>query len=222
MTWIFGLKRCGVLLVASVALAACSPSWQNLRKEETFKGPTRAYTAVLPEGWKRAPTDSDVLLITRDGLFLQQISVVKYSLDEAFADKKISSDTPPQELALLQYKKLRDEEQDLAQVQKAETKGVLALFPVSHAKPLPGTTERVAIKPFKLDGHDAFLLETRSYNSWGLEYQSEAIGVVHEGDYWLIRYLAPKLYYAHRDQVTFDRFLAQFKLKPKCRVFCSD
>ncbi|HET8870636.1 MAG TPA: hypothetical protein VFM48_09330 [Aquabacterium sp.] len=210
------------LALLCLTVAACSPSWKNLRKEETFKGPTRAYTAVLPEDWKRAPTDSDVLLITRDGLFLQQISVVKYPLDQSFPDKKITSETPPQELALLQYKKFRDEEPDLAQVQKAETKGVLALFPVTHAKPLPGTTERVAIKPFKLDGRDAFLLETRSYNSWGLEYQSEAIGVVHEGDYWLIRYLAPKLYYAHRDQATFDQFLAQFKLKPKCRVFCSD
>ncbi len=211
-----------ILSVLGVALSACSPIWKNLRKEEAFKGPARAYTAVLPEDWKRAPTDIDVLLITRDGLFLQQISVVRQSLKEAFPDKKISADTPPQELALLQYKRLRDEEPDLVQVKKEETKGVLGLFPVNNAKPLAGTTERVAIKPFKVDGHDAFMLETRSYNSWGLEYRSEAIGFVHEGDYWLVRYLAPKLHYAQRDQATFDDFLSKMKLKEKCRVFCSD
>ena len=211
-----------ILSVLGVALSACAPNWKNLRKEEAFKGPARAYTAVLPEDWKRAPTDSDVLLITRDGLFLQQISVVRQSLKDAFPDKKISADTPPQELALLQYKRLRDEEPDLVQVKKEETKGVLGLFPVNNAKPLAGTTERVAIKPFKVDGHDAFMLETRSYNSWGLEYRSEAIGFVHEGDYWLVRYLAPKLHYAQRDQATFDDFLSKMKLKEKCRVFCSD
>ncbi|MGE5453500.1 MAG: hypothetical protein ACM3VZ_16845 [Acidobacteriota bacterium] len=210
------------VVVAGLSLAACSPNWQNLRKQETFKGPARAYTAALPEDWKRAPTDSDVLLITRDGLFLQQISVVRHSLSEAFPDKKISADTPPQELALLQYKRLREEEPDLVQVQKAETKGVLGLFPVNNAKPLAGTTERVAIKPLKVDGRDAFMLETRSYNSWGLEYRSQAIGFVHEGDYWLVRYLAPKLHYAQRDQATFDDFLSKMKLKEKCRVFCSD
>lgn len=210
------------LSLASVVLCACAPNWQNLRKAETFKGPARAYTVVLPEDWKRAPTDSDVLLITRDGLFLQQISVVKHALKEAFPGVKISADTPPQELAMLQYKRLREEEPDLEQIQKAETQGVLGLFPVNHAKPLAGTTERVAIKPFKLDGHDAFMLETRSYNSWGLEYRSQAIGFVHEGDYWLVRYLAPKLHYAQRDQPTFDDFLSKMKLKEKCRVFCSD
>lgn len=216
------IRSTAILFTACVAVSACSPNWQNLRKEEAFKGPSRAYTALLPADWKRAPTDSDVLLITRDGLFLQQISVVKASLGTAFPDKKITADTPPQELALLQYKRLREEEPDLAQVQKAETKGVLALFPVNNAKPLAGTTERVVIKPYKVDGRDAFLLETRSYNSWGLEYRSQAIGFVHEGDYWLVRYLAPKLHYAQRDQATFDEFVGKLKLKEKCRVFCSD
>lgn len=209
-------------LILAVQVSACSPNWQNLKKEETIKGPSRAYTAVLPSEWKRAPTDPEVLLITRDGLFLQQISVVRERLDEAFPGKKVSAETPPQELALMQYKKMREEEPDYVQVQKAETKGVLALFPVNNAKPLAGTTERVAIKPYKLDGKDAFLLETRSYNSWGLEYRSQAIGVVHEGDFWLIRYLAPKLHYAARDQLTFDDFLKKMKLKEKCRIFCSD
>ena len=211
-----------LMLASLVCLTACSPNWQNLKKEEAFKGPGRAYTAMLPADWKRAPTDSDVLLITRDGLFLQQISVVRQPLDKAFPDKRISADTPPQELASLQYKRFREEEPDLALFKKEETKGVLGMFPVNNAKPLAGTTERVAIKPYKLDGHDAFLLETKSYNSWGLEYRSQAIGLVHEGDYWLIRYLAPKLHYAQRDQSTFDDFLQKLKLKEKCRVFCGD
>jgi hypothetical protein len=208
--------------VVAWALAACSPTWQNVRKQETVKGPGRAYTAVLPEDWKRAPTDSDVLLITRDGLFLQQISITRHSLSDAFAGTTIQVDTPSRDLALLQYKAFRDDEPDLVRFKKDESKGVLGMFPVANAKPLAGTTERVSIQPTKVDGHDAFRLETRSYNSWGLEYTSVAIGFVHEKDYWLVRYLAPQLHYARRDQATFDAFIQNLHLKEKCMVFCSD
>lgn len=216
------MKRVTLVLTLMVSLSACSPTWQNVRKEERIEGPARAYLAWIPADWKRAPTEDDVLVITRDGLFLQQISMVRAPLSEAFPGKNLSPDTPPQELALMQYKRMRDEEPDLVQFQKDETKGVLGLFPVQHAKPLAGTTERLAIKPFQLDGKDAYLLETRSYNSWGLEYRSQAIGFIHEGDYWVLRYLAPKLHYAYRDQATFDEFVKKIKLKEKCRVFCSD
>ncbi len=208
------------LMLAS--LSACSPTWQNVRKEERIKGPVRAYTAVLPEGWKRAPTDSDVLVITRDGLFLQQISITKFELDEAFPNVELTADTPPQELAQLQLKRFKEEEPDLVEQVDEEKEGLLALFPVHHAKPLAGTTERIGLKPFVVDGKEAYRLETRSYNGWGLAYSSQAVGFVHEGDYWVVRYLAPTLHYAQRDQASFERFLQNLKLKPKCRLFCSD
>ncbi len=210
------------LLVSLCLLSACAPKWQSLRNEEAVKGPSRAYTAVLPEGWKRAPTDGDVLLITRDGLFLQQISITRVALSDAFAPAHITHETPLQELALMQYKALRELEPELVRIDDDERKGVLALFPVSNAKPLAGTTERVTIKPYKVDGHDAFLLVTRNFNSWGLEYTSQAIGFVHAKDYWLVRYLAPSLHYAKLDQLTFDTFVQRIKLKDKCILFCSD
>lgn len=205
-----------------LACTACAPTWKNVRKQEPFTGPSRAYVAMLPEDWKRAPTDSDVLLITRDGLFLQQISITRHRLNEAFSDVAITPDALPQELATLQFKQFRWAEPELARYTKDERKGVLALFPVAQGKPLPGTTERVAMRPVQLDGREAFRLETTSRNGWGLEYVSQSVGFVHEGDYWLVRYLAPKLHYAQRDQATFDGFLAQLKLKPKCFLFCGD
>lgn len=216
------IKTWVALLVVAVLSAGCAPKWQNIRKEARFEGPARAYVATLPEGWKRAPTDSDVLLITRDGLFLQQISVTHHELDEAFAGVKLTTDAAPSELASLQLRSFREKEQDLARYQDEEKEGVLALFPVDHAKPLPGTVERLAIRPFTLDGVDAFKLETRSFNSWGLEYVSQSVGFIHENEYWLVRYLAPRLHYAQLDQGTFDKFLTDFKLKPKCRFFCGD
>lgn len=211
----------GLVLVALVS-AGCAPKWENIRKEERFEGPTRAYIATLPQGWKRAPSDSDVLLITRDGLFLQQISITRQDLDEAFKGVTLTANTAPSEMAALQLRKFREQEQDLVRVDDDEKEGVLALFPVNHAKPLPGTVERLAIRPKQLGEVDAYLLETRNYNSWGLEYYSQSIGFVHEGEYWLIRYLAPKLHYAGLDQATFDKFLADLQLKKKCRIFCGD
>lgn len=210
------------LLAIAVLSTGCAPKWQNIRKEARFEGPARAYVATLPEGWKRAPTDSDILLITRDGLFLQQISVTHHDLDEAFAGVVLKADMATSELAALQLKQLREKELDLARYQDEEKEGVLALFPVDHGKPLSGTVERIAIRPFTLDGTDAFKLDTRSFNSWGLEYVSQSVGFIHENEYWLVRYLAPKLHYAQLDQTTFNKFLVDFKLKPKCRLFCGD
>lgn len=213
---------CGALFAVAALLAGCAPTWQHVQKQETVKGPTRAYIAVIPEGWKRAPTDSDVLLITRDGLFLQQISITRRPADEAFAGRKVSASTPTQDLALWQYQRMRDDEPDLARTDRDELKGVMGLFPVGHAKPLAGTTERVSIKPFAQDGVPAFRMDTRSQNGWGLEYLSQSVGFVHQGDFWVVRYLAPRLHYASRDQATFEAFLANLKLKEKCRLFCSD
>jgi hypothetical protein len=82
-------------------------------------------------------------LITRDGLYLQQISVTHYKLDEAFVGVKLKPDAAPSDLAALQLRAFREKEQDLARYQDEETKGVLALFPVEHGKPLPGTVERM-------------------------------------------------------------------------------
>lgn len=206
----------------SLLLTACSSTWQNVHKDEVIRGPSRAYTVVLPEGWKRAPTDSDVLLITRDGLFLQQISITRHELSKAFPGEVITSDTPPQQLAQWQFNRFKDDEPDLAQKVKEESKGVLALFPINHAKPLAGTQERISIKPILIDGKDAFRLETRSYNSWGLAYSSQSIGFVHADAYWLIRYLAPQIHYFKRDQTTFDEFIQKLHLKATCHIFCSD
>lgn len=139
-----------------------------------------------------------------------------------FAGVTLKPDAAPSELATLQLRGFRENELDLARYQDEEKEGVLALFPVDHGKPLPGTVERIAIRPVTLDGVDAFKLETRSFNSWGLEYVSQSIGFIHENEYWLVRYLAPKLHYAPLDQATFNKFLADFKLKPKCRLFCGD
>lgn len=210
------------VVAAVTLLSACAPTWQHVNKQETVKGPTRAYVAVIPEGWKRAPTDSDVLLITRDGVFLQQISITRRPLEDAFPGRKVSGTTPAQDLALWQYQRMRDEEPDLVRTDKDELKGLMGLFPVNNAKPLAGTTERVAIKPFTQDGVAAFRMDTRSQNGWGLEYLSQSVGFVHQGDFWVVRYLAPRLHYAGRDQATFEAFLANLKLKEKCRLFCSD
>ncbi|MFN3887636.1 MAG: hypothetical protein ACK4MG_11790 [Aquabacterium sp.] len=209
-------------LAVAALLSACAPSWQHIQKQETFKGPSRAYLAQIPEGWKRAPTDSDVLLITRDGLFLQQIAITRRPLEMAFAGRTVTPTTPTQDLALWQYQLMRDDEPELARTDSDELKGVLGLFPVGQAKPLAGTTERVAIRPFQVDGVPAFRMDTRSQNGWGLTYRSQAVGFVHQGDFWLVRYLAPELHYAGRDQATFEAFLTALKLKEKCRLFCSD
>jgi hypothetical protein len=59
------------------------------------------FEVELPEGWRKLNTVQDKILITRDGLALQQIHVLRRSVDKelAFTKKKLAADMMPQEMA---------------------------------------------------------------------------------------------------------------------------
>ncbi len=220
-----------LMAVVVMSLGGCAASWQQVSTKRPFKGPSRAYVVNLPDQWKRAPTDdTDHLVLTREGLYLQQIRLLRYPLKQAFPVVEQSrsmtpeawADLLPEELADWQYKQLKAGVNPAMVVRKEELKGILAAFQPQDAKPSDATTAQIRMDPAVLDGRPVFELETRSFNTWGLEYRTLTYGFVHEKAWWLLQYSAPSLLYFERDLPTFEAFKSSLKIKESCFLFCSD
>ena len=219
-------------LAAMLALCGCASSWKQV-SAKPFKGPSRAYVVQLPSQWKRAPTtDQDQLVLTRDGLSLQQIRLLKLSYPQAFPSLNTTkekqqgapawADLLPEELGEQQYKQLRAGYPVPMDNKKEEFEGILAAFTVNDSQPSDGTTDFIRLEPETLDNKPVFLLETKSYNNWGLEYRTLSYGVVHENNYWLLQYSAPRLYYFDTYLPEFLAFKDSLKLKESCFIFCGE
>jgi hypothetical protein len=66
-----------------------------------YKMQSLNFEVDLPEGWRRHNLTTDKLLITKDGLSLQQIQIARKAIDEelSFTKKKFSKGMLPEELA---------------------------------------------------------------------------------------------------------------------------
>lgn len=184
-------------LIVTLFLTACAASPRYI-SEENFKGPSRAYEAKLPVGWVRTASDSDTLLMTRDGLVLQQISVAKLNLKNAFkkSEREAKEDMLPLELAELQTAELKSA--------NAETQ----------------TLDVLELRPVKIKDVRAYMLRTRYHNKWGLEITRQTYGFIHQGDYFVIHYEAPALYYFEHYRPDFEKFVDGFKPMEKCWLLC--
>ena len=211
-------------------LSGCAASWKET-SSKPFSGPSRSYIVQLPDQWKRAPTsDSDQLILTRNGLFLQQISILKLPFKRAFpnidAGKTINqedwNDILPEELGQYQYQQLKSGYAIRFDVRKEEFEGILSAFTVDSAKPSDPTTQLVRLDPDLIDKKPVFELETTSYNNWGLEYKTLSYGFVHNKNYWLLQYKAPTLYFYDKYLPDFVNFKNSLRLKESCFIFCSD
>lgn len=216
-------------LAGMLALHGCSATWEKVEKDKLFKGPGRAYLAMLPAGWKRAPTENqDHLLLTQDGLSLNSIAIYSFDLDEAFpqvaAVQKFTEsdwkDVLPEELSRYQLQQLQAGLKIEMEKEKIDENGFLAVFSVKESLPLPSTVEQVRLLPAMIGDVRSFRLDTVSYNTWGLKYNTESYGFVHEGAYWLIQFSAPDLHWWNIGKPAFDNFRSQIQLKKKCVFFC--
>ncbi|HEX4855477.1 MAG TPA: hypothetical protein VFV28_01610 [Limnobacter sp.] len=217
-------------LAFSLLLAGCAASWKPVDKEVVFKGPGRAYLVNLPAGWKRAPTkDQDHLVLTRDGLSLQQIAIYRFSLSEPFpavpATRKFTREdwqlALAEELAGYQLQQLKAGLKVEMESEPVDDDGFLLKFSVTSSLPFPSTVEQTRLVPRVLAQKTSFQLETTSFNNWGLKYNTHSSGFVHEGAYWLVQYSAPALHYWDESLPVFEQFRQSMELKEKCFLFCS-
>jgi hypothetical protein len=171
-----------------VLLAGCAP-WQRVAAPETV-GPDGAFEVRLPLGWVRSMSHTDKVLVTRDGLALQQIEIVRRPHAKAFPRLEEASrpDMLPNEVASLVLAELRGQPQ------------VKALEVEDN-------------RPVKLAGRDAFRVTVGFLNERGLGYRMVVYGFVDAQGLCTLSYRATRLHYFERDIGSFEGVVASFRSK---------
>jgi hypothetical protein len=170
-------------------LTACAPmGWQHYEQATEVEHASKTFKAQLPSGWVRFNAAArDVIVVTRDGLRVQQILLAHAPHDKAFDKiKKKSAETMlPAELAELQIAEMK------------------ALGNLANLEVLENA-------PAKLGGLPAFRALTQHKNADGLPIKIEMIGAVNAKGYYLLQYQAPGLHFFERDHAVFEHVIESF------------
>ncbi len=181
--------RVPLALILTFALSACAPiGWQRYEQATEVEHASKNFKVTLPANWVRYnQAQRDVIIITRDGLRVQQIMAAYAPHDKAFDKiKKISAETMlPAELAELQIAEMK------------------ALGNLSNLEVLENT-------PTQLGGLPAFHVLTQFKNNDGLVLKIEMVGAVNAKGYYLMQYQAPDLHFFLRDRAAFQNIAASF------------
>lgn len=234
-----------VLVLIMLSLSACAPKWRAV-SDELMVAPLRQDTASnvprsaaklaaelglpldaipfdgialkMPAEWVLAPTAGNRMLLTKEGLVLQQIGVRVSKIDEAFgghlanAKKNRTISVTPFELMELQLIELRSFNSYPIVQTKAELNREKGSFPMVDALPDASTTRKISSRPLLVSGIEGFELFTSSFNVFGLEFRMRTVGVLQGDKYWVFHYQAPALFYFDQSNAVFDNFLGHVKL----------
>lgn len=166
-------------------LVACAP-WT--RVGGLYKSDSHNYAADLPQGWMQW-NKGENLLITRDGALLQNIQILRLSIEKPlkYTKKKFSRGMLPQEVAETIFDDL------------ATSQDILNLNLLENS-------------PAKIGGFDGFKIVYTYKTKDNLKMKSIYCGFM-LGD-WLygINYNAAQRYYFDKDVQTFQAVLKSFKV----------
>ncbi|MEW5746310.1 MAG: hypothetical protein AB1805_12835 [Nitrospirota bacterium] len=173
------------ILLCLVFLTGCAP-W--LQVGGLYESGEHNFSVELPEGWMRLNT-SEHLLITRDGVLLQNIIVEKIGNDKKLehTKKKFAKGMLPQESA------------EVALDNISSNQDVVNL----------AVTENV---PAKIGGYPGFKAVFTYKTKDGLKKKSVYYGFMLGEWFYGIRYTAAQRYYFDKDIATFEKVLASFKV----------
>lgn len=152
-------------------------------------GPDNAYSVELPANWARFALLQDRILITRDGLNLQTIEVMRLAHDKAFPKIKKQWDAKmlPFELAELIVAEFKT-------AAEQRTVNVALNEPAQIGGSIPGVHLRLNFK-----------------NDKGLQYQRDAYAFADAKGVYLLAFQAPTLHYFPRDQKVFESVVQSFR-----------
>jgi hypothetical protein len=184
------MKRAAAAIALAAALAGCA-SWEaiepgdaNLRED--------GYEVTLPTGWVRVMYETQEVILTREGVMLQQIALKSVPHGKAFPRlKKAAGDQLlPSELAELQI---------------AETK---------RSSQVESNLEVLENAPWETGGRTGFRVRLRFVTPRGIPFEQLLYGVCDGKNYYLMGLQAPGFYYfdAHREE--FERMVATFRFAP--------
>lgn len=177
------MKRFFIFLL--LLLVSCTP-WIQVGGLYTHES---NYTVDLPQGWMKYNM-SDDLIITRDGVLLQNVMITKKKIDDKFAytKKKLAKDMLPQEVAEV----LVDDYSSNSNLMNFEI---------------------IENTPAKISGQAGFKTVFKYKNRDGLRIKTICYGFLNGETLFTIRYTAAQRYYFEKDVQTFDRIKDSFKLQ---------
>jgi hypothetical protein len=177
-------------LMLALGLAGCA-SWEAIGPENALLR-EKGYQVTLPAGWVRVLDETREVILTREGVMLQQIALRSVPHKKAFPRlKKPAGD------------KLLPSE--LAELQIAETK---------RGSQVESNLEVMENGPALIGGRTGFRLRLRFVTPKGIPFEQLLYGVCDGKNYYLLGLQAAGFYYfeAHREE--FERMVASFRLTP--------
>ncbi len=176
-------------LVLLLGLFGCAtPNWQMV-KSDHVQYISEHFSVRLPSNWMRFGQESEGLLLSRDGVALQVITLSHAAHEEAFSPLEIisSSSLLPSELAELTIRLLKSQQ------------GMRAL-------------QVIANQPAEIAGEYGFRLQLGFENQQGLNYQGVLYGLATEKRFFLLSFYATEIYYFQRDLPVFEKLVGSFEL----------
>ena len=178
-----------ITLTILLILTGCATTWVKVDNAGKHYQ-NQHYSVTLPIGWLHLDSN-DSLILSKDGILLQYISIQYRPHEKAFEkiEKNSSSTMLPSELAEL----------------------TIAEFKATQDEGLP-SLEILHNTPVELAGHTGFGIHLRYKTDAGLRIDMLLRGVVDESGFYLVKYSAPTLHYFERDLQTYDSLTESLKL----------
>lgn len=174
------MKR--IAAVAVLALASgCFPRATWVEAERDYQSPDDLYRIQLPDKWMRVNVD-EALVVTRDGLNLQRIQLVRRELGKPLPNSKRAprAGMDPAELS------------ELLSGELSSSEGV------SGVKVLESS-------PATLSGAHGFKLVVAYKDEDGLKRKAVIYGLLGKKALWTAAYQAPQRHYFDLDIATFEK-----------------
>jgi hypothetical protein len=185
------MKKLGFfILPLLVLLTACQGAWVRVNQDNRLVKAER-FEVTLPAGWVRAMVGQQKLVVTRDGVPLQNIDIVFRSHEEAFQKLEKESDESllPSELAELYLADLRAQDE--------------------HGLPSLQVLENA---PDRIDGAEGFRLHLLFTAPSGLVYEQQILGFVTAEGFYTLSYRAPQIHYYADSRQGFDQVRQSFRV----------
>jgi hypothetical protein len=177
-----------LLFVMLLLVAGCATPSAWVPAEQIYSVESQNYSVELPQGWMRFSKDG-YLLLTRDGVLLQNILIERSPIDTELkhTKRKFSKGMLPQE----------------------QSEVILDNISSDQAYAHFETLENIPVKIAGLPGFKA-VFEYKTMD--GLRRKSIYYGFMAGEWFYSIRYTAAQRYYFDKDIKTFEKVLESFRL----------
>ncbi len=93
------MKRIIVLCLIVTIIAMGCATWVAVKGKHSIS--SQNFEVEIPDGWRKFNASRDALIITKDGLSLQQINIMRREIDKEMphTKKKLSKEMMPQEVS---------------------------------------------------------------------------------------------------------------------------